>query len=76
MLLRLRQDNRRFVVNIPDGSWLVKTRYGYPALAIPAAGPRGQDVYVLAPRIRDVAARGLHGMSLCEEGGATLVARF
>jgi hypothetical protein len=66
LLLRLRQGDRLYLVNIPEGSRLVKTRYGYPALVIPGESEKDGDAYVLAPRIRDVAARGLHGLSLRE----------
>lgn len=67
MQLRLRHGERRFVVTIPEGSRLVKTRFGYPALVIPSANPNDSAAYILAPRIPDVAARGLHGLSVREE---------
>jgi hypothetical protein len=76
LLLRLRQGNRKYLVNIPEGSWLVRTDYGYPALVIPGAGRYGEDVHVLAPRIRDVAARGLHGLSLREERAGILTGTY
>jgi hypothetical protein len=67
MLLRLRQGGRRTVVELPDGCRLMRTEYGYPALVIPGQEGDDSEAVVLAPRIRDVAARGLYGLSIVEE---------
>jgi hypothetical protein len=66
LLLRIRQRHRLYLVNVPEGSRFVKTRYGYPALVIKGGRGLDGDAFVLAPRILDVAARGMHGLSLCD----------